>query len=161
MAKLELKDGDTVVFLGDSITHQCLYTQYVEDYFYTRFPNVHIRFHNAGVGGDRAADALARFDQDVAEMPAAERDRNLRMNEYQAVGRPLVVEESYLTVYRELESVRGAVVADGNIRRRRNIVHGFLEWTKEQIMTYLASCPKPLRQFHYQSSRGWTTYFRL
>jgi lysophospholipase L1-like esterase len=66
VAKLDLKDGDTVVFLGDSITHQCLYTQYIEDYFYTRFPGVKIRFHNAGVGGDRASDALARFDQDVA-----------------------------------------------------------------------------------------------
>jgi lysophospholipase L1-like esterase len=63
---LELKDGDTVVFLGDSITHQCLYTQYVEDYFYTRYPKMHIRFHNAGVGGDRAKDALTRFDEDVA-----------------------------------------------------------------------------------------------
>jgi lysophospholipase L1-like esterase len=63
---IELKDGDTFVFLGDSITHQCLYTQYVEDYFYTRFPKVRVRFHNAGVGGDRAADALRRFDQDVA-----------------------------------------------------------------------------------------------
>src|SRR5688500_5067517 len=31
---IQLKDGDTFVFLGDSITHQCLYTQYVEDYFY-------------------------------------------------------------------------------------------------------------------------------
>src|SRR5690242_15012298 len=38
--KLDLKDGDTVVFLGDSITHQCLYTQYLEDFFYTRYPNV-------------------------------------------------------------------------------------------------------------------------
>ncbi|HEY2588756.1 MAG TPA: SGNH/GDSL hydrolase family protein [Tepidisphaeraceae bacterium] len=65
-AHIDLKDGDTVVFLGDSITHQCLYTQYLEDYFYTRFPGVHVRFHNAGVGGDRAADALARFDMDVA-----------------------------------------------------------------------------------------------
>jgi len=55
-------DGDTVVFLGDSITHQCLYTQYVEDYFYTRFPGKRIHFHNAGVGGDRAANALARFE---------------------------------------------------------------------------------------------------
>jgi lysophospholipase L1-like esterase len=64
--KIELNDGDTLVFLGDSITHQCLYTQYVEDYFYTRYPQKKIRFHNAGVGGDRAADALARFDQDVA-----------------------------------------------------------------------------------------------
>lgn len=66
VANVELKDGDTVVFLGDSITHQCLYTQYLEDYFYTRFPGVHVRFHNAGVGGDRAADALDRFDMDVA-----------------------------------------------------------------------------------------------
>jgi len=63
---LDLKDGDTVVFLGDSITHQCLYTQYIEDYFYTRYPKMHIHFHNAGVGGDRAKDALTRFDEDVA-----------------------------------------------------------------------------------------------
>ena len=63
---IELKDGDTFVFLGDSITHQCLYTQFVEDYFYTRFPKMRIHFHNAGVGGDRAADALRRFDEDVA-----------------------------------------------------------------------------------------------
>jgi lysophospholipase L1-like esterase len=64
--KVELKEGDTFVFLGDSITHQCLYTQYVEDYFYTRMPKVRIHFHNAGVGGDRAQNALDRFDDDVA-----------------------------------------------------------------------------------------------
>lgn len=65
-AKIELEDGDTLVFLGDSITHQCLYTQYVEDYFYTRYPQTRIHFHNAGVGGDRAIDALIRLDRDVA-----------------------------------------------------------------------------------------------
>jgi lysophospholipase L1-like esterase len=64
--KIDLKDGDTFVFLGDSITHQCLYTQYVEDYFYTRFPTRRIRFHNAGVSGDKAQNALDRFDEDVA-----------------------------------------------------------------------------------------------
>ena len=64
--KIDLADGDTLVFLGDSITHQCLYTQYVEDYFYTRYPKLRLHFHNAGVGGDRAKDALARFDDDVA-----------------------------------------------------------------------------------------------
>lgn len=63
---IDLKDGDTWVFLGDSITHQCLYTQYVEDYYYTRYPKVRVHFHNAGVGGDRAQDALNRFDGDVA-----------------------------------------------------------------------------------------------
>jgi lysophospholipase L1-like esterase len=66
LPRMELQDGDTVVFLGDSITHQCLYTQYLEDFYYTRLPKLHIHFHNAGVGGDRASDALARFDEDVA-----------------------------------------------------------------------------------------------
>ncbi|RLS57704.1 MAG: hypothetical protein DWH91_03925 [Planctomycetota bacterium] len=67
VSKLDLVDGDSIVFLGDSITHQCLYTQYVEDYFYTRFPKMRLKIHNAGVGGARAWDALARFDKDVAE----------------------------------------------------------------------------------------------
>ncbi|MCP5540210.1 MAG: SGNH/GDSL hydrolase family protein [Akkermansiaceae bacterium] len=64
--EIDLQDGDTFVFLGDSITHQCLYTQYIEDFFYTRYPDRKLHFHNAGVSGDKAADALARFDDDVA-----------------------------------------------------------------------------------------------
>lgn len=66
LGSLELQDGDSIVFLGDSITHQRLYTQYVEDFFYTRFPNKRLTIHNAGVGGARALDALDRFDKDVA-----------------------------------------------------------------------------------------------
>ena len=62
---IELKDGDSFVFLGDSITHQCLYTQYLEDYFYTRQPNERVHFHNAGINGDTGGDALERFDDDV------------------------------------------------------------------------------------------------
>ncbi len=64
-AKIDLQDGDTLVFLGDSITHQLLYTQYVEDFFYTRFPDRRINFHNAGIGGARAWDALQRVNRDV------------------------------------------------------------------------------------------------
>lgn len=64
-AAIDLRDGDTLVFLGDSITHQRLYTQYVEDFFYQRFPDRRIRFHNAGIGGAQAWDALARVGRDV------------------------------------------------------------------------------------------------
>lgn len=64
--RIELQDGDTLVFCGDSITHQCLYSQYVETFFYTRYPERRIRFHNASVGGDRVGDALARFHIDIA-----------------------------------------------------------------------------------------------
>lgn len=66
-AEIDLQDGDSLVFLGDSITHQRLYTQYVEDFFYQRFPDRRIRFHNAGVGGARAWDALARVSRDVLD----------------------------------------------------------------------------------------------
>ena len=66
LSKLDLESGDSIVFLGDSITHQCLYTQYVEDFFYTRYPKMRLKFHNSGVGGAKAWDALARFERDVA-----------------------------------------------------------------------------------------------
>ena len=66
LKELTFEDGDQIVFLGDSITHQCLYTQYVEDFFYTRYPHLRLKFHNAGVGGAQAWDALQRFDTDVA-----------------------------------------------------------------------------------------------
>jgi lysophospholipase L1-like esterase len=65
-AKLQLQDGDRFIFIGDSITHQCLYTQYVENFYFTRYPDRRIHFRNAGVSGDRAADVLARFDDDIA-----------------------------------------------------------------------------------------------
>jgi lysophospholipase L1-like esterase len=65
-AGLNLQDGDRFIFIGDSITHQCLYTQFVENFYFTRFPDRRIHFRNAGVSGDKAADALNRFDDDIA-----------------------------------------------------------------------------------------------
>jgi lysophospholipase L1-like esterase len=47
-----LHDGDTVVFYGDSITAQRLFTKFVEDFVLTRYPAMHVRFVNAGVPGD-------------------------------------------------------------------------------------------------------------
>ena len=48
-----LKDGDRVVFFGDSITDQRLYTTFVETFVVTRFPNRDVRFTHSGWGGDR------------------------------------------------------------------------------------------------------------
>jgi lysophospholipase L1-like esterase len=47
-----LKAGDRVVFYGDSITEQQLYTVYVETFVRTRYPGLNVRFFNRGVGGD-------------------------------------------------------------------------------------------------------------
>lgn len=55
------KDGETVCFLGDSITHGGRFHSFVYDYYLTRFPERTIRFVNAGVSGDSAGGALGRF----------------------------------------------------------------------------------------------------
>ena len=47
-----LRDGDRVVFLGDSITEQRLYTTYIEAYALTRHPGWKLSFRNVGWGGD-------------------------------------------------------------------------------------------------------------
>ncbi len=48
-----LRDGDRVVFFGDSITDQRLYTTFAETFVVTRFPKLNISFVHSGWGGDR------------------------------------------------------------------------------------------------------------
>ncbi|MCX7718812.1 MAG: SGNH/GDSL hydrolase family protein [Candidatus Sumerlaeaceae bacterium] len=60
-----LRDRDTVVFLGDSITAAQTYGKIVENYTLLRFPERRVRFHILGKGGDTAAGGLARLETDV------------------------------------------------------------------------------------------------
>ena len=60
------EEGDLVLWAGDSITHQCGYTQYLENFLYTRFYDKKLHFANAGIKGDDAKDLLNRFQGDVA-----------------------------------------------------------------------------------------------
>jgi lysophospholipase L1-like esterase len=60
-----LKDGDRVVFYGNSITQQRLYTTYLEEYVHCRYPDLNVTFFNAGWSGDTAAGALTRLERDV------------------------------------------------------------------------------------------------
>ncbi|GEM_PF-2873457 len=59
------RPGARILWLGDSITHACRYTRYLEDYAWSRYPDNDLRFLNTGVSGDRALDVLLRFDLDV------------------------------------------------------------------------------------------------
>ncbi len=65
-AKFPLRDGDTWVMGGDSITAQHLHSNYFEAFCYARYPQKTFRFRNSGVGGDTIPKLLARFDWDVA-----------------------------------------------------------------------------------------------
>jgi len=65
-----LKDGDRVVFYGDSITDQRLYSTFIESYCVSRFPKKHFTFFHSGWGGDRVTGGGGgpidlRLDRDV------------------------------------------------------------------------------------------------
>jgi lysophospholipase L1-like esterase len=60
-----LKKGDVVVMMGDSITEQRLYSNYVELWCQTRFPSYGLVFRNVGIGGDRSTGGNNRFQRDV------------------------------------------------------------------------------------------------
>jgi lysophospholipase L1-like esterase len=69
-ANFYLKPGDNVCFYGDSITEQRFYGVDVETFVRTRFPNLHVKFVNSGVGGDRVTGGWAgkidvRLERDV------------------------------------------------------------------------------------------------
>jgi lysophospholipase L1-like esterase len=64
-AEFALRDGDTVAFLGDSITAARDYSKLVETYTLLRFPGRKIRFINAGQGGETAKGSLVRLDEAV------------------------------------------------------------------------------------------------
>jgi lysophospholipase L1-like esterase len=72
-APFALRDGDRVVFYGDSITQDGGYARFVEEYARTRFPHWDLRFYNAGVGGDTvrggwAGSADTRLERDVVAL---------------------------------------------------------------------------------------------
>jgi lysophospholipase L1-like esterase len=72
-AAFALRDGDRVVFYGDSITEEGGYGRLVEEYVRTRFPGWDVRFYNAGVGGDTvrggwAGPAQTRLQRDVVAL---------------------------------------------------------------------------------------------
>lgn len=69
-AQFALHNGDRVVFYGDSITDQRLYTLYTEAYIRTRFPNLDVTFVHSGWGGDTVyggggGDIDTRLNRDV------------------------------------------------------------------------------------------------
>ena len=66
-----LKSGDRVVFYGDSITDQRLYSVFTETFVHTRYPKLDVSFIHSGVGGDRVTGGWAgpielRLKRDVA-----------------------------------------------------------------------------------------------
>src|SRR5215471_12641488 len=110
-----LKDGDRVVFYGDSITDQRLYTTFVETYAVTRFPDLRTWFVHSGVGGDRVTGGWAgpidlRLRRDVVAYKPTVVTIMLGMNDGSYNGWDDAVFKTYSTGYEHIiDTLRKAV----------------------------------------------------
>jgi len=110
-----LHDGDRVVFYGDSITDQRLYTTFVETYVITRFPQLKFTFVHSGVGGDRVTGGGAgpidvRLPRDVVAYKPTVMTIMLGMNDgsYRAFDQKIF--DTYAAGYRHIiQSVKEAL----------------------------------------------------
>ncbi len=75
------KDGDVIAVMGDSITEQHLYSNYLEMWTLSRFPAWKLEFHNVGIGGDRSPGGNSRFKRDVLTFKATAMTVDFGMND--------------------------------------------------------------------------------
>ncbi len=115
--KFALKDGDRVVFYGDSITDQRLYTTFAETYVVTRFPRLKVWFVHSGVGGDRVTGGWAgaidvRLPRDVIAYKPTVMTIMLGMNDGSYRGWDDGVFKTYSTGYQHIiDTVKHALPA--------------------------------------------------
>ena len=100
--EIALHEGDRVVYYGDSITAQRLYTRFIEDFALTRYPQMHVTFWNAGIPGDTVyggytGDMPARLKRDVLPHQPTVITIMLGMND----GYYMAFNQKYLDVYKE------------------------------------------------------------
>ena len=59
------ENGNTICFLGDSITHGGQFHEFLQLFYATRYPNIALTFHNCGIAGDNTEGMSYRFKNDV------------------------------------------------------------------------------------------------
>lgn len=59
------ESGNTICFLGDSITHGGQFHEFLQLFYATRFPSLKLTFYNCGIAGDNAEGMHYRFKDDV------------------------------------------------------------------------------------------------
>ncbi|MGB7762456.1 MAG: SGNH/GDSL hydrolase family protein [Bryobacteraceae bacterium] len=110
-----LKNGDRVVFYGDSITDQRLYTVIAETYVVTRYPKLDAVFIHSGWGGDRVTGGGGgpvdtRLKRDVFAYNPTVMTIMLGMNDGEYAPESEAVDKKFFDGYRHIvDAVRSAL----------------------------------------------------
>ncbi len=110
-----LKNGDRVVFYGDSITDQRLYTVITETYVVTRYPKLDVVFVHSGWGGDRVTGGGGgpvdtRLQRDVFAYKPTVMTIMLGMNDGEYSAESEAVDKKFFDGYRHIvDATRSAL----------------------------------------------------
>lgn len=115
-----LKGGDNVVFYGDSITEQRMYSAIVEAFVATRYPNLNVYFTNSGWGGDTVyggggGSIDSRLNRDVLPFHPSVVTIMLGMNDGGYHPANDATNEKYYTGYRHIVEALRAGLPDVRI----------------------------------------------
>lgn len=88
--ELQLKSGDQIVAIGDSITQQGGYVRDIDAVLASQFPELKLpKVINKGIGGQKAEDLIKRFDKDVVKLKPAFVTISIGINDvWHRVGKP-------------------------------------------------------------------------
>ena len=120
------KEGDRVMFLGDSITEQYQYSSDIELYLATRFPAWNLSFMNAGIGGDTATGGANRFQQQVLDEKPTIVTINFGMNDGGYGGfdpkrhKPYVENTTKMVTMAKAAGVRAVLISPNAVDWRKN-----------------------------------------
>ncbi len=100
-AQLQLKPGDTIVAIGDSITEQGGYVRDIDAVLAQQYPELKIpKVINKGVSGEKAEDLIKRFDRNVLRLKPTFVTINVGINDvWHRLAKPH--DEKVLATYRK------------------------------------------------------------
>ena len=119
------KGGDVVVMIGDSITEQHLYSNYVEMWTVSRFPTWKLTFRNVGISGDRSIGGNEREALEAAEREVGARGeighaRALVEADGQVEPLRLLVEREEVGIGRPAAKIRVAWITPSPMEKQEN-----------------------------------------
>jgi lysophospholipase L1-like esterase len=99
--ELQLKPGDQIVAIGDSITQGGGYLRDIDAVLARQYPDLKIpKVINKGISGQKAEDLIARFDRDVVQLKPAVVTISIGINDvWHRMGQPH--NEKILATYKE------------------------------------------------------------